>query len=400
MVPFPANEISQAPHESASYTKAYKHNYPLSLVLTNYHVLLIYIDRVIAISTLNYQTIYEELYPEQIGKLIDITKDSTSGTVYVFSARNIYRYKITNEQRNVWAMYLDKNEFELAELSTTNPAQLDIVLTKKGEQYFNQKNYLRSAEIFASTQNSFEDICLRFMNINEYEALLVFLQNRLDKCKLQDKIQITMLVVWIVELYLTQMARYASNQQLQKNRQLQTHFDAFMKLPRVIECMRNNRSVIYDLMASHGDNFNLTSLTAFNRDYESVIDQYVVQGKFIDALQMLKSQNNPELFYKYSPILIEAIPHETITAIIQQNRRLDPIHLLPTFVSVDTNEHQNEVIRYLEFCIHSSGCTEQAIHNFLLRLYARQKSDKLMTYLDAQGKDISLIHYDLHYALR
>lgn len=401
MIPFPAVDPPNQAQASASYMKAYKHHYPLSVALTDFHALLIYVDHVSAVSTLNYQTVYEEYFKEDIGKLLDITMDPTTGTVCVFSARSIFRYKIKNERRNVWAMYLEKNEFELAELySSDNPAHLDIVLTRKAEQHFRQKDYLRSAEVFAETQTSFEDICLRFMEINECEALLVFLQNRLDKCKSQDKTQITMLVVWIVELYLTQMARYSSSDQLQKSRLLQTHFDAFMKLPRVVECMRNNRTVIYDLMASHGDNSNLSSLTAFNRDYEAVINQYIVQEKFGDALLVLKGQNRADFFYKYSPILIENIPRETISAIIQQGRRLDPIQLLPTFVSVEKPEDQNEVIRYLEFCIHSLGCAEQSIHNFLLRLYAEQKSDKLMTYLDAEGKDTVLIHYDLHYALR
>lgn len=333
--------------------------------------------------------------------MVDIAKDAIGGTIYACTARNIFRYKVSNERRNVWAMYLEKNEFELAKLfSQDNAAHLDIVLVKQAELFFQQKDYLKSAQIYSETQTSFEDICLKFMDIDEYEAILVFLQHRIEKLKACDKTQITMLVVWIVELYLTQMARYSTNDQQSKVRNLQRDFDAFMKMPRVVECVRNNRTVIYDLMASHGDNFNLTSLTTVNKDFESVINQYINQCKFIDALSVLRGQNRTDLFYKYCPILMEEIPKETIAAIIGQGKRLNPMFLLPTLVCLESDQHRIGVIRYLEFCIHSLGYTEQSIHNFLVQLYAQTKSDKLMTYLETQGKDITLVHYDVHYALR
>ena len=46
----------------------------------------------------------------------------------------------------------------------------------------------------------------------------------------------------------------------------------------------------------------------------------------------------------------------------------------------------NEAIRYLEFCIQSLGVKDQAIHNYLLSLYAKIKPDQLMTYLLSQGQ--------------
>lgn len=44
-----------------------------------------------------------------------------------------------------------------------------------------------------------------------------------------------------------------------------------------------------------------------------------------------------------------------------------------------------EAVRYLEFCVHKLGCQDQAIHNYLLALYARLNPDKLMQYLASQG---------------
>jgi hypothetical protein len=45
-----------------------------------------------------------------------------------------------------------------------------------------------------------------------------------------------------------------------------------------------------------------------------------------------------------------------------------------------------EAVRYLEFCVHSLGCQQQAIHNYLLSLYVRLKPQNLMDYLAMQGQ--------------
>lgn len=370
-------------------------------MLTDFHALLLYADHVTAVSLLNYQVVYEEYFAEQFGKLIDVTKDVQTNTIFAYSVHNIFRFKVTNEHRHVWALYLEKKEFDLAKLySQDNAAHFDIVLVKQAELFFQQKDYIQSAKTYSETQSSFEDVCLKFMEINEYDALLVYLQNRLDRLDTQDKTQITMLVVWIVELYLTQMARCSATEQQAKIRKYQMEFDGFMKMSKVVECVRNNRTVIYDLMASHGDNFNLNTLTAVNKDFDSVLSQYINQGKYKDAVSVLSRQNRADLFYKYCPMLMEATPKETVDAIIAQGRRLKPISLIPTLICHETEAQRNEAIRYMEFCTGSLGCTDQALHNYLIKLYAQHKSEKLLIYLELEGKDITLVHYDVHYALR
>lgn len=387
---------------SASYTsKTIKTVYPLSFILTDFHALLVYPDHVTAVSLLNYQVVYEEYFADQLGKFVDVTRDLQTNAIFASTNHSIFRFKVTNEHRHVWILYLEKNEFELAKnYCRENAAHLDTVLVKQAELKFNQKDYMECAKIYSETHSSFEDICLKFMEINEYDALLVYLKNRLERMDSQDKTQITMLVVWIVELYLTQMARCAAADQQTEIGNYQNEFDAFMKTTKVVECVRNNRTVIYDLMASHGDNFNLSSFTAVSKDFESVLDQYITQGKFKLAVSVLIRQTRPELFYKYCPMIMEEIPREVIDAIISQGRRLDPVELLPTLICQETEAQRIESIRYLEYCTASLGCTVPAVHNFLVKLYAQHKSEKLMTYLELQGKDISLVHYDVHYALR
>ena len=107
------------------------------------------------------------------------------------------------------------------------------------------------------------------------------------------------------------------------------------------------------------------------------------------ALDVLKSQNQKELFYQFTPALMQAVPKQMVNALISQGRGLSPAKLLPALVTMD-DDQASEAMRYLEFCVHSLGCQQQAIHNYLLSLYARHNTKNLMEYLTLQGTFISV----------
>lgn len=142
------------------------------------------------------------------------------------------------------------------------------------------------------------------------------------------------------------------------------------------------------------------------------------KNNFVEALDVLKSQNNKELFYQFTPILMKEIPKFVVKTLIDQGRHLKPIKLLPAFVNCDEEYQCTEVMKYLEFCIDRLKSQEKAIHNLLLSLYAKYNPQKLMEYLKLQGSDIMMVstincqekyfnftlliqvNYDVHFALR
>uniref|UniRef100_A0A182T741 Vacuolar protein sorting-associated protein 18 homolog n=1 Tax=Anopheles maculatus TaxID=74869 RepID=A0A182T741_9DIPT len=393
-------EARYVPPATNSHKVAPKTNTPLSFILTDFHALLLYPDHVSAISLLDYQVVYEEYFVEQYGRLINIVKDVRSNVTFVYSNKLIFRYKIVNEQRNAWKLYADRQKFDLAlQYCNKNPAHRDIVLVKQAQSYFYASDYLQAAAIFSETQLSFEEVCLKFLQKNCNRALLLYLRNRLAQLKVHEKTQITMLIVWIVQLFLVELSHQRAGGE-KATRDLQKQFESFMASRPVMTCVRRNRTAIYDLMASYGDTHNLTALTTINQDYESVIQQYINQGRYEDALAVLSAQNRPELVYQYAPIAMEMLPAATVGMLIGQGHRLDPVRLMPALLCLDTVQHAHETVRYLEYCIHSRGCIEPALHNYLIQLYGVHFPDQLLTFLESQGRDTTMVHYDPHYALR
>lgn len=394
-VPFPERESADG-QKTRSIS-------PVAFTLTDFHAILVYTDHLVAISLLDYSIVYEEYFSDRFGSLLDVVRDAQTKAVYVYSTKKIFRLNVVHERRHVWRIYMDLGRLDQAlAYAGDNPRSRDIVLSRTAEMKFNSGLYLEAAAIYAETMTSFETVCLKYLELGQMEALRVFLRKKLVTLPAQDRTQITMLVVWLVELYLTEIAKQREGGDATAVA-LQREFDEFMRIDRVLECTRKNTRVIYDLMASHGDCNNLAALTAVNNDFEAVVGQFVHQQKWQEALKVLRQQRKPELFYKFAPILMEAVPKETVAALMEQRDSLEASKLLPTLICLESgagDKHVKEVVQYLEFAIHSLGTTEMALHNYLIRLLAEHSREKLLPFLETQGKDVTQLHYDKQYALR
>lgn len=380
--------------------------HPSSIVLTEFHVLLLYPDRLKVVCILNDQLIYDDVYVDRLGRLMGLYKDPLKMSIWAYTSQNVFKYKITREARDVWQMYLDREEFEYAkEYCRDNPAQVDRVLTKQAEHLFGKGRYEESAVLYAQTRNSFEEIALKFIRLDRKDALRSFILKKLSSLSSQDKTQMTMLVTWLIEIFLNQLGELKERFDLQPGKydNVQENFRQFLRQPNIKDCVSNNRGVVYDLIASHGDVEDMVFFAVLMQDFEKVISHCIQQDDYDGALKMLKKQSDMELYYKFSPLLMQYIPKETVTAWIMKSSELEPMKLIPALVQYDHDKYReqgNEAIRYLEFCVEDLGNKEMAIHNYLLSLYAILRPERLTQYLDIQGVDPDEISYDLKYALR
>lgn len=238
-----------------------------------------YNDTIKIVSLLNNELISDDNYP---GKIVNIAKDPIRGTIWVFTENSIYRYKICKEERNVWQIYCNQNKFDLAKkYCQDNPAHYDRILIKEAEVLFDQGEYFKSATTYAETQSSFEEICLKFLKINNFDSLKIYLRRKLDKLKLQDKTQITLIVLWMIEIYLKQLGQLQNKGENESETfdKIQKEFEEFLSTKVVVDCIKNNKQTVYELMSSHGDQQNLIKLTIANKDFEQVSYYKVVDIK-------------------------------------------------------------------------------------------------------------------------
>ena len=157
------------------------------------------------------------------------------------------------------------------------------VWTKQASDLFDQGNFIESAKTYAKTRGSdFEAVALKFLLIDESEALLHYLKKRLEVVKSSEKTQLTMIIVWLVEIYLNKMGA-KSNAPRQtvdlSEDEVEAVFEALddqtseellemMKIPKVADCINQNRNTFYSLLSSHGDKTNLIKFANVMNDHD------------------------------------------------------------------------------------------------------------------------------------
>jgi hypothetical protein len=91
---------------------------------------------------------------------------------------------------------------------------------------------------------------------------------------------------------------------------------------------------------------------------------------------------------------MQHLPKETVD-VLMEKRFLDPGRLVPALMRYiatydPKQEQENQVIRYLEWCVTQQQNDDPAIHNLLLSLYAKEDdSTRLLAFLNV---DVSKKH--------
>ncbi|KAH8240413.1 hypothetical protein KR038_006656 [Drosophila bunnanda] len=390
---------------------------PKAFVLTEYHAVLLYADHIRAICLLNQEQVYQESFDEaRVGRPLSIERDDLTGSIYVYTARTVFNLRVTREERDVWRIYLDKGQYELATAhAAENPEHLQLVLAQRADAAFAEGSYQVAADYYAETTKSFEEVCLKFMALPDKRPIIDYVKKRLSRlttkaprleaaemesgeCAADQSDVIKALVIWLIDLYLIQINMPDQNEEWR--RAWQSEYDELMRQPPVLACTRANRTAVQQLIAEHADPHNLAQFAIAIGDYDEVVGQQLKAERYTEALQTLTKQREPELFYKYAPELMTKLPKATVEALMAQGARLEVERLVPTLIQLETREQREQTTRYLEFAVYKLNTTNDAIHNFLLHLYAEHDPKSLMKYLEIQGRDETLVHYDIHYALK
>ncbi|TRY72729.1 hypothetical protein TCAL_00267 [Tigriopus californicus] len=375
---------------------------PRAFLITEFHAIYAYETTVRGECLLNEQIVFETELDVSSGKIRGMARDPVIGSFYVYCDYGIYKFKVEREERNIWQIYLEQNEFDLAQqFCLGDELKLEVVNARRAEDLFDQGRYLESAMHFAKTRRSFESIALKFMQIDEKSALLNYLKRKLETAKMSDRMQVSLIVVWIIEIYVSRL-RQIQREGLSPDLYQQTHaeFRALLENPKIKPCLTQNKNALYDLLSVHGDKDNLVRFAEIMGDHDQVIRYHLQNDRFEAVLQILKEQRQPELYYKYGPDLMRNMPQAFVDALIEQGLKLAPARLIPSLVVGTAREQELESIRYIEHCIRRLDNKGAALHNYLVALYIKHQPEKMEEYLAEQGADPEDdLPYDVNYTL-
>ncbi|KAJ3441384.1 vacuolar protein sorting-associated protein 18 [Anaeramoeba flamelloides] len=373
---------------------------PISIVRSDFHFILIYPDRLVAISNLDHIFIMEKVVdPKLDGKLIGVIQDPTTGDLWLFSSKSLYSIVKHNEDRDVWKIYLNREQYEVAlEYCKGDNIKGDKVLIEHGKALYRKKNYLQSANILGKTTLPFERTAVKFMDLQSREPLKYFLSSKLDTLEEKPTSESIMITTWLLELYLEDLNYLEENKMEEKFVKAERGFHNFIK--DKIKIL--NDQTTFELITSYDRMKEMVFYASLTKQFDRVISHHINQQDFDHAIKVIRNNSLLDMIYKYSPILMFSAPLKTIHC-WKQFQNIEPSKLLPSLMRYNSGRNHNDkkpnyAIEYLEYCVHVINNKEQTIHNYLLSLYIEYNyDDKLMRFLNPVK---GIKYYDPRYGLR
>ena len=377
-------------------------SYPVSLVVTEFHWIVIYDNKIQAINQLNEDVTWKEVFraDQQLGQVLGIIKDPRTHTIWAYTSRQVFEVTISREDRNIWKLYLDKRRYDQALAYCKTATQRDFVWSAQADYCFEKGNYIDAATYYGKTAQSFEEISLKFIRMNHRDALKTYLLQKLDNFSKTDVTQRTLLCTWLVEIYLDKLNRLGTDKESSTLTLLKEEFKDFLATNKE----SFNEPTTYNLISSHGRIEELLYFATQMGNLDMVVSHHIQQRDWYSALKVLQLpfQKNEELFYNFLPVLLNQIPYETVNELLNAGNNLNPRKLIPALMRYDPrknppgiSEHQS--IRYLQYAIDVLGNSDPTVHNFLISLYASTSRyhDALLKFLSKEDPC-----YDGEYALR
>ncbi|KAN0100510.1 Pep3/Vps18/deep orange family domain containing protein [Tylopilus felleus] len=392
---------------------------PASILLTEFHFILLYRDRITGICTLNGKQTYEDVIPLRPNETVrGMATDLVRKTYWVYTDQSIFELVVGNESRDVWQIYLAQRDFDTALRYAKTATQRDKVLSVQAHAFFEEKRYFQAAQCYTQCSVSFEEVTLKFLDVGERDALRSYLISRLERTRKTDLTARMMLATWLVEFYLSKCdelddlcASEAATSDAENVQAERTILEEDLR--HFFETYKANldRSTVYELIQSHGRTDMLLFYATIVGDYERVIQHWILEEDWLQAIDTLNRQSDLELFYRFGPVLTRHAPKVMVDAWLKQPA-LDPLRLIPSLLQL---QHlpldplvPNQAVRYLNHVVFNRHNTSSTVHNLLVTFHASSSSTPpgddgpLLRFLTTAPSNplTGKPYYDLDYALR
>lgn len=386
-----------------------------SMVLSQWHILQLVEGRIVAINRLDDTVVLDQVVLHQGQSALGLVADLKKNTYWLFTTQEIFEVVVTDESRDVWKIMLKSQQFEAASQYAKTPAQKDAVATASGDYLVGKNQYMEAATVYGRSTKPFEQVALTFIDNGEQDALRKYLVTKLSTLKKGAIMQRTMVAVWLIELYMAKLNTLddtiTTKAELSESMNTAETHDQLSVIRKEYQDFVSkykgdlDRKTVYDIISSHGREEELLFFATVVNDYNYVLSYWVQRERWQESLSVLKKQTDPEIFYKYSSVLMAHVPVELVD-VMMRHSNFDAQKLIPAFLNYNSQTKaplsSNQAVRYLLFEINQRNSTDAAIHNTLISIYASHSTkdeSALLAYLEGQ----SLAHeqnYDADFALR
>lgn len=119
LLPYPTVSYDLARNRNTpsdpSSTPSANSELPLSIAITEHHLILTYSKHVSIIRVLDDEVVFEEYLPLRADEtLLGLATDRSSQTYWVFSNSSIFELSVQDEDRDIWSVFLHRQAYDTA----------------------------------------------------------------------------------------------------------------------------------------------------------------------------------------------------------------------------------------------------------------------------------------------
>ncbi|KAL2138929.1 hypothetical protein VTI28DRAFT_6038 [Corynascus sepedonium] len=384
-----------------------------AIALTQWHIVCLIGTRVVVANRLTGSIVYDQIILDPGEKAVGLCVDLQKNTFWLFTPKEIFEIVPHDEDRDIWKIMLQMQQFDAALQYAHTPAQKDAVAIASGDYLVSKGQHNEAAGVYGRSSKPFEEVALTFIDNDQPDALRKYLLTKLNAYKKTSVMQRVMIAAWLVEVFMAKLNSLddtivtgAELSDTLNPKQTREQLDAvrseFQDFVNKHKSDLDQRTV-YDIISSHGREEELLYYANAVNDYNYVLSYWVQRERWSEALRVLKKQTDPEVFYRYSSVLMTHAATELVEVLMRQSN-LNPRSLIPAMLEYDRNYKgplaQNQAIRYLQYVVNQLGSADSAVHNTLVSIYASHPSkdeSALLSYLESQGDEPK---FDQDFALR
>ncbi|EAT83306.2 hypothetical protein SNOG_09114 [Parastagonospora nodorum SN15] len=407
---------SQIPPSQTASGRTRKTQEPVSsMILSQWHILQLVEGRIVAVNRLDDTVVLDQVVLEPGQSAIGLVADIKKNTYWLFTTREIFEVVVTDETRDLWKIMLKTQQFDAASQFAKTSAQKDAVATASGDYLVGKGQYMEAAAVYGRSTKPFEQVALAFIDKGEQDALRKYLLTKLSTLKKSSIMQRTMVATWLVELYMAKLNTLddtiTTRAELSESMNTAETHDQLSVIRKEYQDFASkyktdlDRKTVYEIISSHGREEELLYFATVVNDYNYVLSYWVQRERWTESLDVLKKQTDPEIFYKYSSVLMAHVPVELVD-VMMRHTTFNAQKLIPAFLNYNNSTKaslsQNQAVRYLLFEINQHNSTDAAVHNTLISIYASHPTtdeSALLAYLEGQSQAHEQ-NYDADFALR
>lgn len=401
-----------------------------TFILTGYFILVL--------SANNHLEIYNQLnlkhlksislsYLDQ--KMQGISFDRLARTFWLYSDRHLYELIVNFKTSGIFTTMIQKHMFDDAlsllpdDKSAETRRRKNYILKKKGYYFLEEHNYKEAVKLLAQTDESFDKVALKLFDLPDKAILRHYLTVKLRCLPNSMKSQKKILTSWIVEIFIEQLNTLETK--ILHSHKKNTIVDE-VKTNGTLNGSNNNGEVsfksdslrkelytffsenlssfdketIYQIIIVHNRKEDLLHFAKLINDFQFVLKYYITLQMWNESLNVLASQQDPELVYKCATVLLVNHPVKTIDTWVRLIDDLSELKLIPSLLTYNKTvafpqqispEH-NQSLRFLKFLIYEKNVSNRIVHNTFFSI--------LITYPNTHNENLILKQLESYQSFR